>query len=645
LASTMSELKLLVICLEQPNNAGGWLKENVSEIAQIGGEIKIVSLVDERNSHVLEKEKSMYGYINGDTGGYGLKIVEVDKSSTVSREIREQIRDYKPRYVILAADEEDFCAEEVSAALVALDCFPRAVGASRTLLYRPPAVEEDLDTTEICQADKYIHSGRALARLLLLRAIDITSLSNFVIRASAMGSDLPIEHDVKNGILLRRQLCMDLLQRGSMWIDEEILYRPGNKYRDMGNIFGYLNSVKSALDNGIITGEDTEKILHNLSLEAQQAGLDRNEYRFVEQYLSNTGSLLKNISRPHYDEADSTSNEEISKKLPTNVKKMIGGAGNVGNYAQTENKLILQNQHAFKTTQFNFVILLDPYTNYLQEREQLLGLYRYLKLYGYNAKVLLTRKLTSPRGDTSFLNDIAIDYGDSKDIDSNTVSIYSETTDLRHVISEYRIRWHFNRRRLPGEENWDNQEMQYSYSRSIDPYFPVLDIPVHNLNALAVKSDDELLQKKKRLLLVGHGQVDDYLDRSDVLEINDLWPPTLQVLSEVASKAILLLSCDWLNPLNEKAILAGLPVVLYGEQFWPNGDHMEPGEHLSDGMLYSMDGNISYEQLKEATYKCTSYRMRYQQSLDSMTTTINNFISDINSYYAKSEIKDKKKLA
>jgi hypothetical protein len=94
-----------------------------------------------------------------------------------------------------------------------------------------------------------------------------------------------------------------------------------------------------------------------------------------------------------------------------------------------------------------------------------------------------------------------------------------------------------------------------------------------------------------------------------------------------------MLSYDWMNPLNEKAILVGIPVILCGEQFWPNSDPMTYQDHLQDGMCYSPNGDISYEVLKSITDGCQSYRKKYQEDLDHVADLVNNLVSWINNYY------------
>lgn len=626
----MDDLKLLIISLEQSNNSGGWLKRNSHEIAQIEEDIQIVSVTDGRNSHILEKEKSLYGYIGGDNAGHGLKVIEPDRDTTISQVIRSQIRDYKPQYVILAADEEDCKAADISSALVALECFPRAVGASSSLLYRPPALLENLNTIDSAQPDRYIHSGREVARLLLLRAVEIPSLSNFVIRAAALGSDLPGDYDVQNGILFRRQLLIELLLRGSLWIEKQVVYTTGNQYGELDAIFGYLNSLKFALDNGVVKEWDIDLIIHNLALEVRQLDLGWQEESFVNNYLANVGSSVKKMTRPKYH---SLSDEDETGTSSGNITKIdFKSVSTLSGSIQAQKKSALSDQAVNVMTPFNFLIFLDQNTIYTHEREQLLGLYRYLKRYGYDAKVFIQGDSTASHGGNRILQDQDITYALAADINENSVSIYSETANPHEIMTKYRVKWYFNRRRLAGQDDSQNLEIQYTYSRAIDPYFPVFKLPVYNLND-AISDFEDTSRKKKRLLLLGRGEVDPSLDRTSMLEVSDSWPVDLGELSVLGRDAMAMLSYDWMNPLNEKAILAGIPVILCGEQFWPNSDPMIYQDHLQDGMCYSPNGDISYEVLKSITDGCQSYRKKYQEDLDHVADLVNNLVSCINNYY------------
>ena len=142
----MNEGSLLIFSLEHPANAGDWLRRNSKELSELKEDFQIVSIVDERNSQVLAQGRPAYGSVSGDGGGQANKIIEVEKGLDTSSVLRAEIRKHKPRYVVFAAEEEEFGAEDISAAVLALECFPRAVAGTAKLLYRMPAILEDLET-------------------------------------------------------------------------------------------------------------------------------------------------------------------------------------------------------------------------------------------------------------------------------------------------------------------------------------------------------------------------------------------------------------------------------------------------------------------------------------------------------------------
>ncbi len=621
----MSEASLLIFSLEHPANAGEWVRRNSKELHELKEDFQVISVLDERNSQVLVKEHLAYALANPGDGGVVNKIIEVDKDLDVASVLRAEIRNRKPHYVIFAAEEEEFSAEDISAGLLALECFPRTVAGTAKLLYRMPAILENLDTSDFSQGDQYVHSGRSLARLLALRAVSVPSFSNLIMRAAALGSDLPGDYDVKNAVLFRRRLVVDLLLRGSFWVDKKIVYAPKNAYRESADIIGYLNTLKFAAQNSLLCEGDTDKVLHNYLMEAKEIGLAPPELHFVESYIDNSADSLKRFfaegALPVSDDQETQKVSFLGKKVPKNTLERCCA-------------VMSRSASVAMKTAFSFIIGINPNANSMLERDQLFGLYRLLCASGYDTKIFLTER---PKAPTAFLAEHAIEYAREEDITDATVCIVSDATEYSRLACAKKVVWHFSRRRMLESVDRTNEVLRYAYSRAVDPLFPVLRLPVYDLATLTRHEDqNEDSRQLHRLLLVSNGAIDKQLDRTAMLEISEVWPEDEVSFSELARESIFLLSCDWMSPRNEQALLAGIPVVLCGEQFWPNGDPMASEEHLTHGVAYSLAGNIFSDHLVALTKETLLYRADYEKLVSAVPDILAEFITEINRHYDNS---------
>jgi hypothetical protein len=503
--------------------------------------------------------------------------------------------------------------------LTGLDGAPEAVLGTPGLLWRPPALGLEVWTQDWRQDNPRLHEGRRLARLLALRAVTFPSWNAVVLRAAALGSDLPVSEvggtPASSGArrrvpsaaaALRGALTLDLLVRGFAWSGKHLGFWPRARPALSGDLQAWSSALATAERLGIWEEpDDLGRALRNLQAEAERSELGA----YVPDAPVPGRGTAPGSAAPSPSPVAAPASVRQPDRAPPARTAVTGTVGPLR----------------------RFLIAAGDYNPTSAGPVALHLLCHRLNRLGYEATIAPVGPIPSIPALGITNPDWLTPLAKVGDRFERCVAIYPENVAGNPVNSPWVVRWLLHRpgyfSGIPLDAGAD--DLLVTWDRAIAPDLPVFSLPLIDLATYHPKG----APGHGRLLWVGKGRVPGSLDRTAMTEITRSWPKGHLAMANVLRSAELLVSCDWLSSLNDEARMCGTPVALAGAQEWAPGEPMALSEHEGPGAFACPDGHPTPEQLLRATDDCGQHRAWYQRRVAGLDDEIERFVSMINAHF------------
>jgi len=550
-----------------------------------------------------------------------LRAVEVCSCRPHPEELRDAIRSGGASYLLLVDPDEAIDLAAVETVRAGLEQAPEAVLGTAGLLWRPAALGLEISTRDWRRDNACLHEGRPLARLLALRAVTFPRRNAVLLRAAALGTDLPSsQHGDEQrpatpasaaapATTLWASLALAVLARGFAWSTTNLGYWPRSRAQDVADAHGWAAALVDAERLALWEEpDDLARAANNLQAEAERAHLElpRSLFRVVRPAGTQTGPAGTRRAA-EVPSAPATSN------LPALLTPQATAAlGRVGPLRR-------------------FLIAAGDYLPQAAGPVALHLLCDRLNRLGYDATIapvgvtpsIPALGLTNP----DWLTPLA-KMGDRFD---RCVAIYPENVAGNPLNSPWVVRWLLHR---PGyfngvEMDAGCDDLLVAWDGAIAPELPVFNLPLVDLTTYFPKA----VAGHGRLLWVGKGRVPSSLDRTGMTEISRGWPRSRQALADLLRSAELLVSCDWLSSLTDESLLCGTPVALAGFQQWAEGAPMDIASHLGPGVIACPDGQPGPEELARSAEGCVEFQLSYRRRVERLDENVDALVRMINAHF------------